>query len=264
MIRVMKHLVIAVSPDSSLKLLGSFADVIVLDVESLAGIGVSYDTVYIRSHFGQEATLPQNFRGEIDSLAQQAKDSNPNVRFIDSMDTVDAIVAFEDKWLQYTYFGEFMPRTEIYHSGLDISNFTRPVYKNRLSSQGTGVTWDREKVTRSTGDWIVQESLDIREELRVYIICGEVYPIGAVKQSMTEGNKAEGINSRPLTQEEITFSLRLMQQAPGLDIVGIDVARSLDGELSLMEVNRSPGFAKFYQLTGVNLADTLYERLGAV
>jgi glutathione synthase/RimK-type ligase-like ATP-grasp enzyme len=75
---------------------------------------------------------------------------------------------------------------------------------------------------------------------------------------MTEGQKAESANSRNLTQDEIDFSLNLIKQAPGLDIVGVDAARASDGILYLMEVNRSPGFAKFHELTGANLADMLY------
>ena len=75
---------------------------------------------------------------------------------------------------------------------------------------------------------------------------------------MTEGIKAQAIDSRVLMQDEIDFSSAVMKQAPDLDMVGIDVARTSDGKLGLMEVNRSPGFAKFYELTGTNLADKIY------
>ncbi len=253
----MKNLVIAVSPDSSLELLSNFADIIVLDKDVIEPIETPYNTVYIRSHFSQESTLPQNFRNEIDSIVQQVKAINPDVTFIDDMDNVDSIVAFEDKWLQYKTFGEFMPRTVLY-DGVDVSSFVRPVYKKRLSSRGTGVTWNAGNVVGSAEDWLVQESINIQEELRIYIIYGEIYPVGAVKQSMTEGNKAQGTSSRALNQDEIEFSSNLIKKAPTLDIVGIDIARTDSGELKLMEVNRSPGFAKFYDLTGFNLADKLY------
>jgi len=256
----MKHLVIAVSAESSIQLLSLFADVLLLDKGPVKASDIFYDTVYIRSHFGQQSTLPQNFRDEIDSLVLRAININPNVKFIDGMDTVDAILAFEDKWLQYKTFGKFMPLTELFHSNLDISNFTRPVYKNRLSSNGSGVTWDKERTSVSPRSWIVQETLDIQEELRVYVMFGEVFNIGAVRQSMTEGSKAQGVSYRSLTKDEIQFSLRLMQKAPGLDIVGLDIARTSSGELRLIEVNRSPGFAKFHELTSINLADIIYEK----
>jgi hypothetical protein len=256
----MKNLVIAVSPDSSLDLLRSYADIVVLDKDVVKENDTAYDTVYIRSHFSQPSTLPQAFPNEIDSLVNNAKNRNSKVKFIDNMDAVDKIVAFEDKWQQYKTFSEFMPKTELYSDDLDISGFVRPVYKNRLSSRGSGVTWDMRKVTGSLDDWIVQESLDIREELRIYIIFREVYPIGAVKQSMTEGNKAQGTSARPLTNDELKFSSHLIMEAPSLDMVGIDIVRTLDGSLKLLEVNRSPGFAKFYELTGINLADVLYPK----
>jgi len=255
----MKNFAITVSPDSSIELLEDFADVIALDRESIPDITSIYETLYIRSHFAQQSTLPQKFRNEIDSLVRQARIKNPNIKFIDDMDSVDAIVAFEDKWLQYKTFGIFMPHTELQGGALDTSSFARPVYKNRLSSRGSGVTWDKEKVVGSLDSWIIQESVEIHEELRVYVIRGEVYPIGIVKQSMTEGNKARGIEPRTLMQDEVKFSKDLAAQAPGLDFAGIDIARSTDGKLYLMEVNRSPGFAKFYELTGINLANKLYE-----
>ena len=257
----MKHLVIAVSPDSSLELLNRFADIIVLDKDDIINTNTAYDSVYIRSHFGQQSTLPRNFRTEIDQLVQNAKDANPELKYIDGIDTVDAIVAFEDKWLQYTTFGAYMPRTELYDKNAQPSTFLRPVYKNRLSSRGTGVTWNEKNIGDAQNNWIVQESIDIQEELRIYIICGKVYPAAAIKQSMAESNKAQGIDSRALSIDETTFSQKIYEMSPSLDIIGIDIARTTDGALMLMEVNRSPGFAKFYELTGTNLAANLYETL---
>jgi len=259
MMGTMKNLVIAVSLDSSLELLAPYADIVVLDKAVKRNSSAFYDTVYIRSHFSQQSTLPQNFRNEIDSLVRQARTINSNVKFIDDMNNVDTIVAFEDKWLQYKTFVTFMPHTELYSEVLDTSSFARPVYKNRLSSRGSGITWDREKVIGLLDNWIIQESIKIQEELRVYVIRGEIYLIGIVKQSMTEGNKARGIKPRALMQDEVKFSKDLAAQAPGLGFAGIDIARSTDGKLYLMEVNRSPGFAKFHELTGINLASKLYE-----
>ncbi|RYF29208.1 MAG: hypothetical protein EOO17_02330 [Chloroflexi bacterium] len=256
----MKNLVLAVSPDSSLDLLKPHADIIVLDKDVPEFVDEYYDTVYIRSHFSQPSTMPQNFQSEIEEVVERVKHTNNNVRFIDGMYTVDAIVAFEDKWLQYETFNEFMPRTQLLDTHTDISSFDRPIYKNRLSSRGSGVTWDRRTTEDSVHGWIVQESIEIKEELRVYIILGEVYSVGAVKRSMTEGDKAESVDSRALSQDEIDFTRRAMKQSPTLDIAGIDIARTINGKLILLEVNRSPGFAKFYEITGVNLADRLYER----
>jgi len=255
----MKHLVIAVSADSSLELLGSYADIIVLDKELIPSSMKHYETLYIRSHFGQQALLPQMFRHEIELIVRLAKQKNPDIKFIDGADTVDKILAFEDKWLQFNTFGGFMPKTKLLFNTLDASGFERPIMKKRLSSRGNGVTWDVNKVTNPLNDWIMQESLDINEELRVYVIRGNVYPIGAVRQSMTIVQRAQAVSSRNLTQDEIAFSFKVGSNAKGMDIVGLDIARTAGGELRLMEVNRSPGFAAFSKLTGINIASLLYE-----
>jgi glutathione synthase/RimK-type ligase-like ATP-grasp enzyme len=141
---------------------------------------------------------------------------------------------------------------------LDVSSFDRPVFKNRLSSHGNGVTWNIHETTSPRQDWLVQESLDIYEELRVYVINGKVYPIGAVRQSKILDQNTQAIDSRPLETDEIDFSSRIGQQVPFMDIIGLDIARNSDGKLYLMEVNRSPGFGNFAMLTGVNLASFLY------
>ncbi|MES2630814.1 MAG: hypothetical protein V4611_02565 [Patescibacteria group bacterium] len=254
----MKHLVIAVSPDSSLELLRTFADVIVLDKELVPKNLARYDTLYIRSHFGQLSTLPQNYRAEINNLVQRLKQTNSNIKFIDDADSVDKILAFEDKWLQYKTFGDVMPNTQLLDDSLNIVNFNKPIFKKRLSSRGTGITWDVALVTQPAEDWIAQESIGIAEELRVYIIRGNVYPVGAVRRSMTSEHKTEAVSSRELTQEEIDFAVRISNQNSVMDFVGLDIARAKDGQLHLMEVNRSPGFAAFEKLSGVNLASILY------
>jgi hypothetical protein len=260
MIKTMKNLVIAVSPDSSLELLGVFADIIVLDKESVPNNILFYETLYIRSHFGKLSTLPQVFRSQIDDIVNQAKRMNPGITFIDNTDSVDKILATEDKWQQYEIFNKFMPKTKLLSDALDFSDFKHPVFKNRLSSHGNGVTWSIAETTSPREDWLIQESLDIIQELRIYIIYGNVYPIGAIRQSKTSNQNTQAVDSRPLKQDEIDFSLKIGQQAPDLDIIGLDIARTSDEKLYLMEVNRSPGFGKFAELTGVNLAKLLYDK----
>ena len=249
------------SHDSSLKSLGLHADTILLDVDPNIKIMKTYDTVYIRSHFSKFDTLPQRFRSETKNLVQQIYELNSNVKFIDSTDTVDDILQFEDKWNQYQILSEFMPKTILYNDSYDVANFTQPVYKNRLSSRGTGVTWDVKQITNPEKDWIVQESISIIEELRIYAICGEIYPIGSIRQNKTSQQGTKVIDSRLLAQNEIDFSLRVMSHISHVDFAGLDVVRTENSALTLIEVNRSPGFAKFNDQTGVELADVLYEKL---
>jgi len=254
----MKNLVITVSLESSIDLLKKFADIIVLDKEPVPDKLSSYETLYIRSHFGHPSTLPEVFRTQIEDIVRRAQHENPNIKFIDNTDTVEKVLEAEDKWNQYEIFSSYMPKTKLLNNDLDVSGFDRPVFKNRLSSHGNGVTWDIQETTNPRYDWLIQESLDIREELRVYVINGNVYPIGAVRQSKTPIQNTEALDSRPLESDEIEFSLRIGQLATSMDIIGLDIARNYDSKLYLMEVNRSPGFGKFANLTGVNLASFLY------
>lgn len=78
---------------------------------------------------------------------------------------------------------------------------------------------------------------------------------------MTKSLAAQAVNSRQLTKDEIAFATKVIAKCPSLDMAGLDVARTSDNKLYLMEVNRSPGFAKFYELTNINLASKLYKDL---
>lgn len=254
----MKHLVLAVSPDSSLELLGKYADIVVLDKNPTLENMKHYESMYIRSHFGQQSTLPQNFRNEIEQLIERARRENPTIRFIDTADTVDKIVSFEDKWFQYETFSDFMPNTRILTDIAGNDDFNHPIYKQRLSSRGNGVTWDVRDITDLADNWIIQESLDIKEELRIYLINGDVYPVGAVRQSKNTEQSTQAVDSRELTEDEIRFASEVGKKRTNMDIVGLDVVRTIEGILYLLEVNRSPGFGAFEKLTGVNLADILY------
>lgn len=252
----MQHLVLTVSPESSIPLLRQHADLLLLDKDPLPARLPFYNSLYIRSHFASPKTVPQVFTTQIDAIVAMAKRANPDVKIIDGMDSVEKIVAFEDKWNQYTLFKTFMPRTEVL---TDYKNtaFLKPIFKKRLSSRGTGVQWDQPTESPDE-DWIVQESIEIREEVRMYTIRGTVYPTGAIRRSQTEVKSAGAVASRKLTPDEIVFAESIAAAAPTLDILGLDVARSTDGRLYVLEANRSPGFGAFATLTAVNLADELY------
>lgn len=254
----MKNLLITVSAEPSTTLFSEYADVIILDKDPLGTPVGSYDTAYIRSHFSHPDMMPQRFKDEINTIVKQLRSANPSIVFIDGMDDVDAIVAFEDKWNEYQTLREFMPRTEPISQAWNISHFHRPIFKRRLSSRGTGIAWSATEITGDPADWIVQESISICEELRIYVIKGEVYPIGAIRQSSTPMSNVTPIGSRALSSDEIEFSLKVAGAISSIDMVGLDIARAHDGALHLIEVNRSPGFLKFFDLTGINLASILY------
>ncbi len=78
---------------------------------------------------------------------------------------------------------------------------------------------------------------------------------------MTSERNTQAVDSRKLTKDEIDFSLKIAKQNRQMDMIGLDIVHAADGKLYLLEVNRSPGFAKFAELTGVNLASTLYHEI---
>lgn len=257
----MTHLVVTISTESSLSLFQPYADIVLLDRYDTIQESSIYDTVYIRSHFSQASTTPQRFSKQIHDIIEHAHKMSPGVAIIDGMQSSDEIVAFEDKWHQYSSFTSFMSHTERYEVGMSLQHFKRPIFKNRLSSISKGVTWNEQEISHDSGNWIVQESIDIAEELRIYSICGEIYPDAAVRQSKTLEHGTEAIAIRQLSQDEIRFATEIMKYVPKLDFVGLDIVRTKDGKFLLIEINRSPGFAKFAKLSGVNLARILYGKL---
>ena len=253
----MNHLVVTVSPESSVDLLSKHADIILLDQVNVTKVLSIYKSIYVRSHFSKAELQPQNFQDTITAIVSRAKSLNPNIHVVDGMDTVEKIIGFEDKWNQYQIYSEFMPQTEVLNT-LNDSNDQEFIYKKRLSSRGLGVTADLSEVTGPENEWIVQEKLDIDEEIRVYVIRGKVYPKGAVRRSMAANQMTQSISVRELTNDEIAFASAVGQRSNALNMIGLDVARTSDGTLQLMEANRSPGFGAFAELTQVNLADVLY------
>jgi glutathione synthase/RimK-type ligase-like ATP-grasp enzyme len=254
----MKHLVLTTSPDSSIDLLKEFADVIVLDKQAVPEDLMFYDTLYIRSNFSKPSTRPELFILQVDEVVQRLKRANSDIQVIDNTDSVEKIIDIEDKWHQYKIFNKYMSHTTLLSSDLEVSDFKRPVFKHRLSSQGSGVTWNIDEATSPYEDWIVQESIDIVEELRIYVINNIVYPIATVRQSKTLNKGVKAIDFRNLASSELEFASLIEQCVPSLDFIGLDVAINSDGKLYLIEVNRSPGFGKFTSLTGINLARFLY------
>lgn len=254
----MNHLVVTVSKDSSIELLSKWADVIILDDHPQVEINKLYHSLYIRSHFSTPKLQPLNFKQQTDAIIAAAKQHNPGIHIVDAMDSAEKITQFEDKLQQSVFFKDFLPRTALYSSEIDPSSYLRPLFKKRLSSRGLGVTWSVNEASQNNDEWLIQESIAIAEELRMYYLRGEVIRTGAIHKSLSHDEKVEVTGSRELHADEMAFVASVMQNTPFIEFAGLDVARSTDGSLWLMEVNRSPGFAKFYDQTGINLADSLY------
>lgn len=253
----MNHLVLSVTHDSSLALLERYADVAVLDGPEHPLLHHPYDSVYIRSHFGSPETMPQKLENDINAIVETVRKHNPSVRFIDGVHSVEQILEHEDKWRQYLRYQEFMPFTRLLSEMGDTATGEKLIYKHRLASRGTGVTWDEPKDVVNPSDWIAQQSIAIQEEVRVYAVRGQILPIGAVRHSKSLEQETIAVRARALSLEERTFCANIAAMTDA-DVLGLDIVRSVDGAYYLLEVNRSPGFAAYAELSGVNVAALLY------
>ena len=96
--------------------------------------------------------------------------------------------------------------------------------------------------------WIIQELLDIKEELRVYAIFGEVVPQATIKTSKASG-KVKVVGGRLLNAKEKDFCKKIAELSK-LDFIGVDLAILKNGDLKCIEVNRSPQFSRFIEIYG--------------
>lgn len=257
MVCMKQHLLVTTTSDLSLDYFRPFCDVILLDREYPHN-GKNVDdrkSVYVRSHFSRPRTMPQNFKREIDGIGQRAEELQ--IPIVDTMGTVHEIVTFEDKWHQFQMFAKYMPETRL--ATEVFSDNDSVIFKKRISSQGTGIAWHYEDITGDVNGWVCQRTLDIREELRVYVVRGEVIEVAAVRQSKTIDQKIKVVGIRKLTEQERQFAASVCQVCIQLDFVGLDIAVT-SGGLRLIEVNRSPDFASFAKKSGMNLAGLLYDR----
>lgn len=255
-----QHVLVTTTADLSIEQFRPFCQIILLDSSQSfddSSVISRCHSVYIRSQFNNPRTMPYNFTQRIDAIGRIARECR--VPIIDQMGTVQEIVDFEDKWQQFQKFGEYMPRTTL---ATDTALDGGPViFKKRISSRATGIAWSRREIVGDPRDWVCQALLEVEEELRVYIIRGEVVDIAAVRQNKTVDQKIRVTGVRKITKEEKRFAKGVYQRYPQLDFIGIDVALTPDGP-RLIEVNRSPIFSSFTRESQRNLAESLYDKLG--
>ena len=166
---------------------------------------------------------------------------------IDHVQSLAEMAKIEDKWNQAELYGDLMPSTVLGGSAKFVvgSNLAKP----RISQRAKNILLELDREIDDS--WIVQELLDIREELRVYVVFGKVVREATVKSSKTSG-KVKVIGSRLLTDDEMKFceGVAGISSQNGLDFVGMDIVRLADGSLRCIEVNRSPQFNRFVEIYG--------------
>lgn len=211
--------------------------------------------VYFRDPFNEPALSIDD--AKIDAITRRFFQDNPNAYSLDGIHRIEDYY-IEDKYRQFEQFGlEFMPQTWLASEQEFLPQ--RHVFKKRVSCRCRDVHFERlENVDLK--EYIVQERRQIREEMRVFYLRGEVLRVAETRTSKTEHQKVKATGYRDLSDAEIDFVKRAMAKMPELDFVGVDLAVQENGELMIIEVNRSPQFAGYYRVTGINLAEKVFRQ----
>lgn len=171
---------------------------------------------------------------------------------IDCIRDFSDMQSIEDKFNQSRIFGDLMPRTFLPSE----KNFQigQHIAKPRISQRAKNILFDLDR--ELTDDWIIQERLDIVEEIRVYAVNSKIVDVVGIKSSKQNG-KVKVYGCRKISKEEAEIVKEAMKKIPTLDFVGLDVAKLKDGNLKIIEVNRSPQFSAYYHFSNLNLAEKL-------
>lgn len=207
------------------------------------------DLVYFRDPFNDPEYKPDPSR--IDWLISQ----HQGAQIIDNITSFQDILELEDKYLQSKAYAELYPRTWLPSQQDFVPGSC--LAKPRVSQRAKNILFSLEGQTIDDS-WIIQDLLDIQEELRVYVVCGDVLEQASIKSSKSSG-KVKIIGDRSLTPAEVTFVHQAMEKCT-LDVVGFDIAILPDNQYRVIEANRSPQFLRYTERTGLNLAALITKR----
>ena len=255
----MKMLLVTTGRDLSVSFFKSIANVQCDVAEFGKGLPLSlldtYDIVYFRDPFVVSGYSLSATKRTISDIHARY----PHSYYIDRVESLTDIL-FEDKWLQYQYYRQYMPLTAQVGEGKLAQGM---IAKKRISSRARDIVFPEDEVSFSESDadiFIMQEKIDIIREYRVYVVCGDVLPLVSIKQSKTVSQKAKVTDILAAPIELLEFVKLVLLEGPRFDLIGLDVAETKDGYV-LIEVNRAPQFVRYNQILGVNLAAQLVEKL---
>jgi glutathione synthase/RimK-type ligase-like ATP-grasp enzyme len=208
----------------------------------------NYDFVYLRDPFNNKKLSSVEIRKKLSIILKSVNKSY----FVDNIKNVKAVF-FEDKWLQYCEFKEFMPKTIL------IKDFSKKnnnfIFKKRISSRAKDIFFDYSKIKNKKG-FIAQKKLLIEKEYRVFSLFNNILPIAGVKSSKTESQKVKIIGYKKIPKELLLF-VEKIDEKMNFDFVGYDIAQTKDNKYYLIEINRSPQFSAYQKKTKNNLAEKL-------
>ena len=104
----------------------------------------------------------------------------------------------------------------------------------------------------------IQRFADYQHEYRVFIIDGEI--LGIVEKfqpddSKIVANAAQGATFKPVVNAAVGMTALNYVRKKG--IYGVDVAVDAQGEIHIIESNRTPQFEEFQNATGINVAEKI-------
>jgi len=209
-----------------------------------------YEYVYIRDPFNSESVrdLSNKTKFVTDNLSSQ-------IISVDQIRSADDLL-IEDKWLQYQKFSEFLPHTEILSSKSSFNPNTQFI-KKRISSRAKGIVFNLDQITNHE-NYIIQEKIAIQEEYRIYSVYDKIIHPAVFKNSKTQSTavKIDRTRSKSITPELKKF-VGAIHKKTKLDLIGFDIALTKQNQFKLIEINRSPQFATFFEVTKINLANLL-------
>lgn len=249
----MKSALFTTHADLALPLWESHVDAIYYYNDELPETFPHFEKVYFRDPFNDPLDLTTD--GRLDEITTKFFHDNPDCYSIDHVKTVEDFY-IEDKWRQFYQFGEeFMPMTWLAREQEFVPG--EMVIKKRISCRCRDVHFTvPENVNLDS--YIVQRRVRIKTEMRVFYLNGQVFRTAETRTSKTESQGVKVLGEHQLNDEQMDFVARAMQKFPELDFVGVDLAVLDDGSLTIIEINRSPQFKRFYEVTGINLAAKVF------
>ncbi len=212
----------------------------------------TYDYIYFGYHF---RVLDKKAATSLFNILLKNKKA---AYIIDNLKTIDDIY-FEDKWLQYQQFSEFMPKTQLLNSITDADN-TNYITKERISGRAEGIFFNSSELDNTQLDkYIIQDKMNIQKEYRVYVVCNKIMPKATVKSSKTLTSNVKVIGSEILSPDILKFIEKILEQNT-FDFIGLDLAITKSG-LFLIEINRTCLFNGYFTQTNINLAKALLDNL---
>ena len=242
---MLKWLIVTTDEDRSIESLRQ-AHVDVVKYEDTKIPAAEYDVVYFRDPFNE---LTYNLE-DIGLVVSNVTRLHEDAYFVDGCRSLDDLL-FEDKWRQYQKLHMLMPHTELLSESLKTDS---KIIKQRISSRARGIYFDTDEIPHNAFDqYLIQPRLDIAVEYRVYVVCdGGVLPKVSVKSTKSEKQAVKVLDVVDMSSKLEAFCHKVIEQLPGMDFIGLDIAELSNGDLVLIEVNRSPQFSRYDELLGTN------------